>query len=99
MKSANSSSVLGLQAHALGCYGCDIFGPSDTDAHTGNWFGFYVVADVVIASITDTVDTGVTASTVTTTSTIEAGTYIPAAGIFTAITLTSGTVVMYRQSA
>jgi len=97
MKARDINSV-GLQAHALGCFGCDVYGPSDTDAHTGNWFGFYVVADVVIAAITDTVGTGVTASTVTTTTTIEAGTYIPAAGVFTAITLTSGTVVMYRQS-
>ena len=93
---ARDINELGVQAHSLGCFGCDVY--ADTDTHTGNWFGMYVVADVTINAITDTVDTGVTASTVPTATAIAAGAYIPAAGKFTSIDLTSGTVVMYRLS-
>jgi len=93
---ARDINSLGLQAHTLGCFGCDVY--ADTDTHTGNWFGFYVAADATINAITDTVGTGVTASTVPTATEIAAGTYIPAAGVFTSIDLTSGTVVMYRNS-
>ena len=89
-------NLLGVQAHALGAYGCDIY--ADTDTHTGNWFGFYVASDAVINAITDTVPTGGTASTVPTATTIAAGTYVPASGVFTSIDLTSGTVIMYRKS-
>ena len=96
MKAADIN-LLGLQAHALGAYGCDIF--ADTNTHTGNWFGFYVCSDAVINAITDTVPTGRVASVVPTATTIAAGTYVPACGVFTSVDLTSGTVCMYRQSA
>lgn len=70
-----------------GEYGGDYY--ADTSAHTGNWQGLYAVADAVVSSVTCNITNFPSAVT------ISAGSYIP--GVFTAITLTSGKVIMYNR--
>ena len=73
--------------------GQDIYWDGDTDAHTGQWKNFVTGSEVVVASITDN---GGTPTVGITGGTIPAGMFISSAGVFTSITLTSGTVVMGR---
>lgn len=76
-----------------GANGCDIIWDGDTDEHTGNWAGFIVMADTVVDSITDSAATG---SSGIDGGTLLAGSPVTAAGQFTSITLTSGTIILNR---
>lgn len=72
---------------------------TDTTAQSGRtWFAMQVVADAVVASMTFATDkfgNDIHASDWTTLGTIPAG--ITLYGEFTALTLTSGKVVLYRK--
>lgn len=61
---------------------------SDTSAHTGTWFRIDALADTVFASLTGNV-AGIGSTT------LKAGQSLY--GSFTALTLTSGAVVMYNE--
>ena len=64
-------------------------GIANTSANTGDFQGFLVITDSVVAAYTGTI-TGFPTATI-----IKAGTYV--AGAFTSITLTSGTVIAYKR--
>ena len=61
---------------------------TDTNAHTGNWNRLTVLTDAVIATVTGNTS-GLNGATV------KAGTSID--GVFTAVTMTSGTVYMRNR--
>ena len=64
-------------------------GIADTSAHTGNFQGFLIITDTVVAAYTGSIVSFPTATT------IKAGTYV--AGAFTSITLTSGVIIAYKR--
>jgi len=78
---------------AVGCNGCDIYLDGDTGAHVGNWRAMVVLADVTITNITQSSDRD---STIPIASVIPTGTFVSVSGVITSITLTSGSVAMYR---
>lgn len=83
------NSGIAMLYGALAQYGSTAF--ADTTARTGTWFAVTVIEDAVFAIITDATRTGTADLTGVTFS---AGTTIY--GSFTAITLTSGTIIAYN---
>ena len=63
----------------------------DTNAHAGNWMSYLALTDTVLASATACNVTGLPASG----ATIKAGVLV--SGVFTSITLTSGTGIAYKR--
>lgn len=69
----------------------------DTNAApSGNYYGFLVLADAVVASITHTDSTK--NGDVTTVTSIPAGVFISQPGGFTTMTLTSGEVMLVKYT-
>ena len=71
-----------------------------TDANpapTGNYYGFYVIADTVVASITY-IDSSKQTGDLTAVTSFLAGAYITLPGLFSTITLTSGEIQLFKKS-
>ena len=72
--------------------GCDVF--SDTDTHTGHWWGFVPLEDIVINELIEeeTERTDLEGITINSGITVPGGKY----GNFTSVDLTSGTIMMLK---